>query len=526
MKKIILLSLLFTSLVLYSQNKVNTKALNANNIHIGIQNIGNLNTKIGDGSGGGYWMILTPDSTIVFDQGPWIIGKINNKIHLSLSQWGTNYSPGPIINNKAAMQFKPEDSLKYRIYKISKGDNNTNKDYLEWPYEFGAPKAKDGKPRIYQDQTLWTVFNSYDPKSVYKNYWIDSLFIMPIEIQQLSFSKKGNSKDEIDLFSNTVFFEWTIINKGTQPIDSAYFSFWADIDFSNPLENFIASDSFINTCYLWTNKTNTQPAVGYTMLYGPASAAIGKNGVFKGVRKKDIENRNIVSTHSFIDDVFDKNSLVSRIGSRQQAWNLARGLNIDGTKKIDPTTGQLTTYSFNGDPVTDKGWIWKERTGGGAGFNLFSGPFNLAPNDTQWVMMALVPALGKDYKESITIMRNKVKLLRSMPYDSIAFCRNAVKVGIKQEREIPNQFVLNQNYPNPFNPETIIRFQISENSHVSLKIYDVIGREVATLVNEIKQAGKHQAEFSIANSQLSSGVYFYTLTTPKAAITKKMLLVK
>src|SRR3989339_1741827 len=125
MKKTIFLLTILLVPVLFSQSKVNFQILNANNIRLGLQNIGNLNNRFGDGSGGGYWKMLNQDSTIVFDQGPWLIGKINNKVHLAISQWGTNYSPGPIINNKAAMQYKPEDSLKYRIYKISKGDNTT-----------------------------------------------------------------------------------------------------------------------------------------------------------------------------------------------------------------------------------------------------------------------------------------------------------------------------------------------------------------------------------------------------------------
>ncbi|KAF0151632.1 MAG: Peptidase S8/S53 subtilisin kexin sedolisin [Ignavibacteria bacterium] len=508
--------MLFISAFVFSQGKINYKLLNANNVRLGLQNIGNLNNKFGDGSGGGYWNMLNKDSVIVFDQGPWIIGKINNKIHIALSQWGTNFSPGPIINNKAAMQYKPEDSLKYRIYKISKGDNNTNKDYAEWPFEFGAPKTKDGKPKLYQGQTLWTVFNSYDPNSVYKKYWIDSLFIMPVEIHQLAYSKKGTKKDEVDAFSNTVFFEWIIINKGNHTIDSTYFSLWADIDFSNALENYPATDSINNICYLWTNKTNTQPAVGYTLLFGPAISSAGKTAVVKGVEKKGFTNLKVTSSHSFIENAQVPNSIndpaASRLttaASRQQTWNLVRGLHLDGTKKIDPTNGNSTKFNYSGDPITDIGWLWKDRTGGEAGFNLFSGPFNMAPNDTHWVMMALVPALGKDYKESIAIMRNKVKLLKSMPYDSLAFGRNDVMVGFETEKEIPKEFSLKQNYPNPFNPSTVISYKLQAASHVTLKVYDVLGREIATLVNQTQHAGKYQIMFDA--SRLASGTYIYTL---------------
>jgi len=523
MKKLFIIIISVVASILCAQSKINYQLLNVNNIRIGLTNVGNLKNQVG--YGGAFWHLQNKDSVIVYDQGPWIIGKINNKIHLSISQWGTNYSPGPIINNKAAMQYKPEDSLKYRVYKISKGDNNTNKDYLEWPYEFGAPKAKDGKPRLYQDQTLWTVFNQYDPAFSFKNFVKDTLPITPIEIHQTAFSKKGNSKDEIDLFSNTVFFEWTIINKGTLPIDSAYFSFWTDIDFglSGWPYNIPQMDSVTGLGYLWSNTTDPQLAVGYVMLYGPAVQSIGQKAVFKGKVKTGYKNLDITSNDAFFGaSGMDKRFALSK--NKNDAWNIARGFYTTGETKINPTNNKPTKFTFTGDPVTDKGWIWKTSTGGGTGFNLFSGPFNLAPNDTQWVMMALVPALGKDYKESITIMRNKVKLLRSMPYDSIAFGRNAVKVGINQEKELPKQFVLNQNYPNPFNPETIISYIIPKSEHVTIKVFDVLGREIAVLVNGFQTKGTNEVEFDA--SQLSSGVYFYSIQSGEFAQTKKMMLVR
>ncbi|MBI1938023.1 MAG: T9SS type A sorting domain-containing protein, partial [Ignavibacteriales bacterium] len=82
------------------------------------------------------------------------------------------------------------------------------------------------------------------------------------------------------------------------------------------------------------------------------------------------------------------------------------------------------------------------------------------------------------------------------------------------------------NYPNPFNPSTTISYQISASSHVSLKIFDVLGREVATLVDEFKQPGSYNSQFTVQNSALMSGVYFYQLKTGKNIETKKMILVK
>lgn len=88
----------------------------------------------------------------------------------------------------------------------------------------------------------------------------------------------------------------------------------------------------------------------------------------------------------------------------------------------------------------------------------------------------------------------------------------------------PDNFNLAQNYPNPFNPSTVISYQLPVNRMVSLKVYNVIGQQVAELVNEVKQAGVHTVEFDASN--LPSGVYIYKLTTGDYISSKKMLLVK
>ena len=96
--------------------------------------------------------------------------------------------------------------------------------------------------------------------------------------------------------------------------------------------------------------------------------------------------------------------------------------------------------------------------------------------------------------------------------------------AINEPVEIPRGFSLDQNFPNPFNPVTIIRYQLSRNAHAALKVYDVLGREVARLVDGVEAAGYHEVTFD--GSGLASGVYFYRLTTPGFSETNKMLLMK
>ncbi len=90
--------------------------------------------------------------------------------------------------------------------------------------------------------------------------------------------------------------------------------------------------------------------------------------------------------------------------------------------------------------------------------------------------------------------------------------------------DLPKSFELSQNYPNPFNPSTRIQYQVSSISYVSLVVYDILGNEVATLVNEEKAPGFYEVEFAAAN--FASGIYIYRLQSSEFSDTKKMILLK
>lgn len=90
--------------------------------------------------------------------------------------------------------------------------------------------------------------------------------------------------------------------------------------------------------------------------------------------------------------------------------------------------------------------------------------------------------------------------------------------------ELPKTFELQQNYPNPFNPSTTISFSIPSRSFVSLKVFDTLGREVATIVSEEMPAGNYSRQWNAAN--MSSGVYFYRLQAGSFIETKKLVLLR
>jgi hypothetical protein len=119
---------------------------------------------------------------------------------------------------------------------------------------------------------------------------------------------------------------------------------------------------------------------------------------------------------------------------------------------------------------------------------------------------------GSDYRENLLIGC----IIDSVIYGNL--------VSVESEQFPANNFSLSQNYPNPFNPSTSIQYAVDSKQFVTLKVYDLLGREVATLVNEEKPTGKYELEFD--GSKLPSGIYFYQLKAGGFVETRKMILLK
>ncbi len=138
------------------------------------------------------------------------------------------------------------------------------------------------------------------------------------------------------------------------------------------------------------------------------------------------------------------------------------------------------------------------------------------------------PVLGA-YVGSVKIGTNGYKLIVASGYTGTAAITNTQifseqLVGNNTPTTVPENYSLSQNYPNPFNPSTKIDYSVKANGNVSIKVYNVLGKEVAALVNEFRNAGTYTVNFDA--SSLSSGVYFYTIQTGGFTDTKKMILIK
>ncbi|MCI0716867.1 MAG: SBBP repeat-containing protein [Chlorobi bacterium] len=145
--------------------------------------------------------------------------------------------------------------------------------------------------------------------------------------------------------------------------------------------------------------------------------------------------------------------------------------------------------------------------------------YNGTGNNNDWAYSIVVDNLGNVYVTGTSDGTGTLKDYATIKYSQT--------IGIKQiSTEVPEKFSLEQNYPNPFNPVTRIKFDVPTkvNSNISLRIFDVLGREVEILVNESLKPGTYEAEWDANN--FSTGIYFYTLLAEDFRQTKRMVLVK
>lgn len=199
------------------------------------------------------------------------------------------------------------------------------------------------------------------------------------------------------------------------------------------------------------------------------------------------------------------NSIIAHTTDGGQTWTKQKQLNnygLEGIFFVNSQNGWASGVgppSYNGVIVhtTDGGTNWQEQTYSGTLNNLKA--ISFVDATTGWIA-------GDD--------------------GVILHTTNGGVTSVKEitGNALPQQFLLSQNYPNPFNPTTTIEFSIPKQSFVSLKVYDLLGREVATLVNEELHGGSYKTQFNAPN--LSSGVYLYRLNAGGFIQTKKLMLMK
>lgn len=220
-----------------------------------------------------------------------------------------------------------------------------------------------------------------------------------------------------------------------------------------------------------------------------------------------------------------------------QTWNETSFLNGTGIYSYGENSEGLWAGAGKLYLTKDAGITWEERSVYLTaslivdGNNIFQGKEGFAYSTDGG-------ATFTDYDEGITNIDRVLSMLFDGEYIVIGMdgpgiykikaSELGITTSIEREESLSTDYVLNQNYPNPFNPTTTIKFSIPKQDKVTLKIYDLLGKEIATLVNNELNAGSYSVEFDAVNvsKNLSSGIYLYTLKTKNSSHTKKLMLLK
>ena len=523
-------------------------ALDGNNVNAWIINTGIFDQDLRSQNTPGFEWPKNSGSFAIYTTGLSIAAIVNGVLKEAMASYKGEYGPGYIYDS--AGNPKANTDNRFHIYKVKKGDNaNTNLDWYYWGYMvfYGAPFIDVNHNGFYEpfidtpgvkdaSQTIFVCLTDGFPE----RHQIGEGFgggTAPLfaEVHMTAWTYDNPPVQDVQ------FIRWNIINKSHANWDSTYTAILCDADLGCANDDYTGCDTTRQLGYCYNGEAVD---CNGTFRYPGVPPAVG----FQWLNCSGVNNLELKSFFNFKGtSVPGPNCESDPNGEQVPAYYLLRGIKKDRTPWVVPPGGQqnVTKYCYSGDPETGTGWteglpgnptgsIWNcggpgVYTGtyhninlmGDRRFCMSSGSDNniIHPNDTIKIMIAQFIAQGTSYLNSVT----RLKILA----DTVkAFCSRGFVIGTdKISSSVPERFMLFQNYPNPFNPTTNIKYQIAKNSNVSLKVYDILGKEVITLVNEKLQPGTYSTDWDATN--YPSGVYFYQLIADGNVIdTKKMILLK
>ncbi|MCU0414614.1 MAG: T9SS type A sorting domain-containing protein, partial [Ignavibacteriaceae bacterium] len=402
-------------------------------------------------------------------------------------------------------------------------------------------------PDILGDETLWCVY--HDGLPVLQRRWNTTIEV-GIEVRQTVFAYSSVSE-----LQNIIFIRYRIKYVGLTPSDpdeltDVYFGIWDDPDIGTATNDLVGCDTLLNGQYTYNwysdpTYGNNPPSFFVRTLSGPVTYIPGVtfidnnlNGTYDegidtpidtayvhrgqviGVKTyPGAANQNLSSAIGYINGDVNLQDPITKDQARNYMLGLTRlGDIVDpciwpyGTVQGGVDCSQINPmFWYSGDRVNNYGWINNTPRDQRQLENV--GPFTLEKDKEFEIFVAYVVGQSTDWLTSITESKN-ISAVAGVLYNSNFDTNSVVSVEEIYGSIIPEEYFLSQNYPNPFNPITTIEFSIPKAGSVSLVIYDVLGNEVATLVNENLQAGTYKTEFDSQSGEgrnLVSGVYFYQL---------------
>lgn len=407
------------------------RRVDGNNLNMFVTNFGSWAYDLATGNSGLVYPKGTT-KTAVFAGGVWFGATVGGETRAAVAVYGQEFGPGVILRDG---EFTDPDAVwddaenpAYVVYKMARWTGDpADSTHLErtvdandgtatdpivhhsWnEYMTGAvPKGAPWKtyrlpdpasptdsldvpgPDVSGDQMLWCVYNDADPDRHTDN--AGNTAPMGIEIRQTTFSF-----DRQGALGNTIFIKLEIIHPQLatatddvyrSTLEDMYVSLWADVDLGGSTDDLVGCDTTLSLGYTYNATNNDQT-------YGSAPPAVGYD-FFLGPRGLGGETLGLTSFNKYINGT-DPNDVVS-------TYNYMQGLEPTGGDLINPVTGEPTRFYNSGDPVMGTGWL--DNNAADKRMMLSSGPFQMAPGDTQVVVGAVVMGQGTDRLSSIAGLR-------------------------------------------------------------------------------------------------------------------------
>ena len=477
----------------------------------------------------------------MFAAGLWVGGLVNGELRTAASRYGPyEFWPGPLdaFGNPSC------NPALDRIYSISREDLEAYErtgfltdDLREWPVHLGAPVLDgDGiagnynltsgdRPALLGDQMLWWVMN--DVGGTHEATGTPPIGL-EAKVSSFAFDVPGT-------LGTTTFYRYQLTYRGDAPLDSAYVAFFTDGDLGNFDDDHIASDTTLWMGYYYNADDDDEgndgygaapPAIGYSFVKGPLADDNGRDDDRDGVIDQPSE-RMPITTFMY----YNNNSTAQGDPQDgQEYYNYMRARWRDGSPLLygDDTCERderrPTSFAFSGNPVTATYWtefhtyacaISPYIAPADRRAVMATGPFRMEPGATEDLLIALVWARGTSNLDSITELRKAMRHVQGLGEALLTPTISVPKTSPK------SLLAYAENAPNPFDERTVIRYSVPEPQHVRLTIYDVLGRQVGTLVDGVQTEGMHEVVFEAGS--LPPGVYIYRLSIGRATTTGRMV---
>lgn len=584
-KTLLLVLSLFCSADIFAQKVGDAYALDINNIYLPINRkgvIADVNISP-NGSGGQFG-----GNVFLFSAGFFLSGYSNGTL------WANGVASASLVEDYIRGIEGGENDPRAQLYKIRSDDQPFGLSWQDWTdaVELGAdfydgngdglynPIDLNGNllwdldedcPDLLGDEMLWCVY--HDGLPVYQRRWNTTIEV-GVEVRQTVFAYSSSP-----YLQNAIFIRYRIRNTGmvSNELTDVYFGVWGDPDLGSAQDDLVGCDTLLQSGFTFNDGPdalygNNPPCFLDQFLAGPRTYIPGEtfidnnlNGTYDEGIDTPLDTALVHRGQILGIKVYPgaKNQTLSSFihymngirglqdpNNKEEARNYMLGLTAYGVM-VDPCTWYFSEvrggvscsevnpyFWYSGDPVTEVGWINTYPTDQRQITNI--GPFTLKAGEDYEIFVAYIVGQGNDALNSITAAR--YNSIQSQGLHYFNFDPGSLPVWMEEVSQdfIPADYTLSQNYPNPFNPSTKIKFtipsvtlrQAQSDNFVTLKVYDALGNEVATLVNEQKPAGTYEITWYAEG--LPSGVYFYQLrvTDPESSSgqefveTKKMILLK